>query len=119
MKKSLYIGLMAAGLVGIIGCDSEERKIINTRIQEAKRAIPVTHYNHYNTGASLAIATEDMNGDKRPDIIVTANEYTSNVAWGTAGIYVFLNNGDGTYTSQTPSVKAEVDEEDFKKKNIK
>lgn len=111
MRKLIYTGLM--GLAGLVGCeDAERKKIKEAKTQEAKRSIPVAHYSLFSTESSLAIATGDMNGDGRQDIIVTASNYSSGFNWGTAGIYVFLNNGDGSYTPQIPPIKVEAEKKE-------
>jgi len=48
----------------------------------------------YSTGPSpVSVATADVNGDNKPDIIV-ANS-------GSANVGVLLNTGNGTFTNQT------------------
>ncbi len=111
MRKLVYAGLM--GLAGLVGCeDAEKKKIEEVKVQEARSAISVAHYNLLNIKSCLAIATGDMNGDGRQDIIVTASDYINDFGWGTAGIYVFLNNGNGSYTPQTPPIKVEAEKKD-------
>ncbi len=122
MRKLVYGGLMATGLAGIVGCgktkeEMERDKIFKDRIEEAKKVFPVVGYYLFAHNSSIGITTADMNGDGRPDIIVTTADYVivdsvSNRSkeFGKGAVYVFLNNGDGTYTPQVHPVKAEKNE---------
>ncbi len=111
LSRTLYAGLIASGLIGTVGCDYA-RVGPKKEMLEENLAKPVASFYSFSGSRSPSITIGDMNGDKRPDIVACGESYTGPYF----NIYVLLNNGDGTYTSQTPAVKAELDEEDFKKK---
>src|SRR3989344_4162603 len=92
MRKLVYSGLIASGLAGVVGCekstDSIMRENIINRIPEAD--IPVAKYISHYDSTSPSIAVGDMNGDRRNDIVLVSR----------GNIYVFLNNGNGSYSQQ-------------------
>ena len=112
MKKLIYTGLIASSLCGIVGCEGDNQHGSNytSRGKDIPYGyLPVAIYPVFNNGSPLALAVEDINGDGKKDIIITSYaESTRSINdYGRAGIYVFLNNGDGTYTPQLPPIKAE------------
>jgi hypothetical protein len=65
-----------------------------------------TDYAVPNNTTLMNIAVSDVNGDGKPDVVITAENATTNPASAT-GLYVYLNKGDGTLlapaTIDTPS----------------
>ena len=114
MKKLIYTGLIASSLCGIVGCEKDNQHETNYTSMGKDIPygyLPVAIYPVPNSNSPLALAVEDINGDGKKDIIVTTYaESTRSIGdYGRAGIYVFLNNGDGTYTPQKPAAKAELE----------
>ena len=112
MKKLIYTGMILSGLSGIVGCEKDNQHGTNYTSMGKDIPygyLPVAVYPVLNNGSPLALAVEDINGDGKKDIIVTTYaESTRSIGdYGRAGIYVFLNNGDGTYTPQRHTIKAE------------
>lgn len=101
MRKLIYSGLITCGLAGLIGCEKEagdiKRESIIKNIPYGD--IPVAKYWMGSTHAPVSTAVGDMNGDGRNDIIISSCGRT----------YVFLNNDDGSYSSQSPPVRAEAE----------
>jgi Bacterial Ig-like domain (group 3)/FG-GAP-like repeat/FG-GAP repeat len=54
-----------------------------------------TDYAVPNNTTLMNIAVSDVNGDGKPDVVITAENATTNPASAT-GLYVYLNQGDGT-----------------------
>jgi hypothetical protein len=54
----------------------------------------------YGSGGvrSFSVAVADVNGDGKPDLLVT-NVYASNTNWNNGTVGVLLGNGDGTFQS--------------------
>jgi len=98
MKELLYSGLILGGLAGIVGCDKSAEGIRKQNIMKSlSYGDPVAKYRTEGTFSPVSTAVGDMNGDGRNDIVISYNGVT----------YVFLNNDDGSYSSQSPLIKAE------------
>ena len=106
MRKLVYSGLIASGLAGIVGCEHDSARRINMayQLEEAKNIQPVIRITCYWNSSPVALCTADMNGDGRQDIIVSSSNIK---AQELKDIYVFLNNGDGSYTPQIPPNRVE------------
>ena len=102
MRKLVYSGLMAVGLAGLIGCDTERKTIIES-IPMAD--LPTLRYPISASSTSMVIG--DMNGDGKNDIIISCHLYGEHGMPKYRGIYIYLNNGDGSYSPQVPYIKAE------------
>ena len=86
-KKIIASGLIAASLTGILGCDSSQSQKPSRPSKQSVATVPA---NAYPSG----IATGDMNGDGKLDILV------STYKGGDVQAFVLLNKGDGTYSFQ-------------------
>ena len=106
MRKLIYSGLIASGLAGIVGCDGSSAQDVQRMHlrEEAKNISPVIRITSYQNTSPVALSTADMNGDGRQDIIISSSNIRDQEI---KDIYVFLNNGDGSYTSQTPPTRVE------------
>lgn len=109
MRKLIYSGLIVSGLAGLIGCDNNSVQELDEEVQkinlkEAKNISPVIRITSYWHESPVALCTADMNGDQREDIIVSSSDIRNSEI---KNIYVFLNNGDGSYTPQTAPIKVE------------
>lgn len=107
ISKILTAGFAFTGLLGIIGCENEseeskrKKELISIYESHSKIKNPTPAIS-FNLGEeryyARDIAIGDMNNDGKNDIIINCSEY--NDGRGMQKIYVFLNNGNGTYSCQ-------------------
>lgn len=91
LQKTIAKSLLGIGLIGILGCEESTLEPEKVKIKESYVAkFPM------NVKSGTGVAVGDMNGDGRLDIIVAAHDSRSYDKNGK--VYVFLNNGDGTYS---------------------
>ena len=83
-KKIIASGLIAASLTGILGCDSSQSQKPSRPSKQSVATVPA---NAYPSG----IATGDMNGDGKLDILV------STYKGGDVQVNLLTNQSDGTY----------------------
>ena len=106
MKSSLIsriIAPIAIGLAGLSCGRSNPVENLNVPTNEPS-PIPLTMLKGYNC-AGLAIG--DMNGDQKNDIIILTQGRDVNGVLTNHRAYVLLNNGDGSYSFQNSTMKAE------------
>src|SRR3989344_2323557 len=91
-----YLTLTASGIYKKSSTRNEDTEIV----RELSEPEPVFTFNP-GSSSGVSVATGDMNGDGRLDLIVgTTTNYTSVPHNERGKVHVLLNNGDGTYSPQ-------------------
>ena len=92
LQKIITNSLLGIGLIGFLGCDYKESK---EQAEKTEIKNYVAEFSAFsNSGAGVAVG--DMNGDGKLDIVIASPG--SKGMYTIGKVYVFLNNGDGTYS---------------------
>ncbi len=96
LQKIIAKSLLGIGLLGLLSCEksTQEQETAAKQIYRSKHVAEFPMYARSGAGVS----TGDMNGDGRLDIIVATCGGSADDLKVNGQIYVFLNNGDGTYS---------------------